>query len=155
VVTVADSRGLTASQPYDVTVRADTQAPGVSLSLSANPAPVGSSVTFLVAATDDVGVAGLTLTLDGRAIALDTNSRATVPMNAARSFAVIPRATDAAGNAGQATASLLVTDPRDTNPPAVDITAPVDDQVLTSSLEVVGTASDPNLVSYTLEVAPV
>jgi RHS repeat-associated protein len=155
VVTVSDPRGLSASQPFDLTLRADTEAPRVNLTLNASPARIGSTVTILVAATDNVGVQSLSLAIDGQPVVLDANGRATVPAGAVGSHVVLARALDAAGNAGQATTNLLVTDPSDASPPVAEITTPVDDQVITSFLNVIGTANDANLISWTLDVAPI
>src|SRR4029079_7510265 len=43
----------------------------------------------------------------------------------------------------------------DQNPPTVAITTPAEGDTITKHVDVIGTASDDNLVSYTLSVAPV
>src|SRR5229473_7823889 len=70
-VTVSDPYGGTASQSYSLTVQGDTQAPHVFLQLTPNPAALGTAVTFLVRASDNVGVAGVTLTVGSSNVALD------------------------------------------------------------------------------------
>jgi RHS repeat-associated protein len=153
-INVSDNRGLSATQSYDITVAADTEAPRVQLLVSANPIDLGATEMFLVLATDNVGVQTLGLTVGGVHVALDANGRASVPMTTAGQVAVVATATDAAGNAGQATGTVTVIDRNVTNAPTVAITAPDDDAVITAPTDVIGTASDPNLVSYTLAVAP-
>jgi RHS repeat-associated protein len=54
----------------------------------------------------------------------------------------------------QASLTLFVVDPTDTNAPDVGITSPVEDQVIRAPMAVVGTANDAHLLSYQLEVAP-
>src|SRR5262249_43571943 len=136
------------------TVKADTQAPKVGLTFSANPVRMGTSVTINVTATDDVGVASLSLTVGGGVIALDTNGRATLPVPKAGQFAVVAQATDAAGNPGQATATLSVIDPTDTQAPTVDLSSLADGTVITAPIDLKGTVSDTNLLSYSVSVAP-
>jgi RHS repeat-associated protein len=154
-LTVADGRGASVSQSFDVTVQADTQAPKVQLTLSANPANIGSQVTFVVNATDNVGVTALSLTVGGTHVALDTTGRATVTMSTAGDVSVVATATDAAGNVGTASGTLTVIDPRVTNPPTVSFDSPADGAVVTAPTDVIGTVSDSSLLYYTLSIAPV
>ncbi len=151
-VTVADGRSAAVTQSFDLAVVADGQTPRVNLFLNGNPVPIRFAVTFVVTATDNVGVRTLELTVGGVAVPLDGGGRATLPMNTAGSFAVVARATDAAGNTGQASTTLTVIDTSDQQPPTVAITAPADDTVITAPTNVVGTASDATLLFYTLEV---
>src|SRR5262249_17938989 len=58
----ADTGGLSATQSYDLMVAADTEPPRVLVLVSANPVDLGSAETFLVFATDNVGVQALGLT---------------------------------------------------------------------------------------------
>jgi RHS repeat-associated protein len=154
-VTVEDSRGAAITQSYDLAVLADGQTPRVSLFISANPAPLGSPVTFAVSATDNVGVTGLSLTINGSPVPLDNAGRVTLLAEPAGDYAIVASASDAAGNTGLATTTLTVIDTSDTQAPTVDLTSPADDAVIRSPVEVRGTATDDNLLYYTLEVAPV
>ncbi|MBX9627946.1 MAG: putative Ig domain-containing protein, partial [Gemmataceae bacterium] len=154
-VTVDDGRGLSVTQTYDLAVLADTKAPRIDLRVSENPVDVGRSVTFLVLATDDVGVTGLSLTVGGVPVALDAAGRATVKMTRAGEVPVVATARDAAGNVSVASGGLSVVDRSDATPPEVNITAPAAGSRITGPVDVVGTASDANLVNYVLEAAPV
>jgi RHS repeat-associated protein len=155
VVTVTDSHGTSATQPYDLTVTADTEAPQVHLSVSSNPVNVGSAVTFVVTATDDVGVQTIGLTVGGSPVPLDANGRATLTMNTVEQVDVVATATDAAGNMGTATSSLTVINPNVAGAPTVALTTPADGAMISAPTDVIGTASDPNLLFYQVDVAPV
>jgi RHS repeat-associated protein len=154
-LTAADDRGAAVSKSFDVTVQADTQAPKVNLSVSASPVDLGTQETFVVTATDNVGVTALGLTVGGTHVALDPTGRATLTMNTAGDIGVVATVSDAAGNAGTASATISVIDPRDTNPPAVSFDTPADGTVITAATNIVGTVSDSNLLYYTLSIAPV
>jgi RHS repeat-associated protein len=154
-ITVSDGRGGSVDQSFAVAVTADTESPQVSVAISANPAGIGSTVTFVVSASDNVGVAGMTLTVGRTPLALDPNGRATLPVKTAGQLAVIATATDAAGNTGKATESLLVIDPTVTGAPTVALSALANNGVITAPVSITGTASDPNLLSYSLEVGSV
>jgi RHS repeat-associated protein len=154
-VRVDDGRAGAVTQEFDLTVSADTEAPRVGIAVSGNPVDLGASVTFIVLASDNVAVTGRTLTIAGAAVALDATGRATVTMNQAGPLEVVAQASDAAGNAGSATGTLVVIDRGDVEAPDVDILAPLDDAVITAPVDVVGTANDANLLFYTLEVKPV
>ncbi len=120
-VVVTDSRGLPASQSFDLMVLADTQAPRVTLSVSPNPVPVDSTVTFVVSTTDNVGVAAVQLTVGGTPVALDSSRRATVPFATVGVVDVVATARDAAGNAASAMTTVLVFDPAATGAPTVSL----------------------------------
>jgi RHS repeat-associated protein len=92
--------------------------------------------------------------VNGTPLALDANGRATVTEAQAGLFNVVATATDPAGNTGRATATLTVIDPTDTQAPVVSLTTPADGAIITAPTDVIGTANDPQLVLYKLEVAP-
>jgi RHS repeat-associated protein len=154
-LTVDDDRGGSVAQSFDVSVEADTQAPKVNLSFSPNPADLGSKVTFLVSAADNVGVTALDLTVGGTPVALDPTGRATLTMNNAGDISIVATASDAAGNIGTASGTLSVINPSVTNPPTVSFDTPADGSVITAPTNVTGTVTDSNLLYYTLSVAPV
>jgi RHS repeat-associated protein len=153
-VSVSDGRGGTVSQQYTLTVSADTEPPQVILTLGANPVTLGTSDLAAVTATDNVGVTLLTLTLDGTPVPIDSMGRATLPDATAGTFTLVATASDAAGNVGTDSQTLTVIDPHVTNAPVVDLTTPADGDMVTAPTQVIGTVQDPNLVSYTLSVAP-
>jgi RHS repeat-associated protein len=153
-VSVSDGRGGRASQQFTLTVGADTEAPQINLTLSANPADLGAPNFAVVTASDNVGVVSLALTMNGTAIPLDSMGRATLPDDTAGVFNLVATASDAAGNVGTNSQTLKVINPQVTNAPIVAISTPADNNTVTAPTQVIGTVQDPNLVSYTLSVAP-
>lgn len=153
-VTVTDNLGATAQQVYDLTVSADTEAPVVRLISTLNPADVGDQVSFQVRATDNRGVTGLQLTLDGSPLTLDRNGIATVTLNQAGTASLVATAYDAAGNQGQATLNLPVIDPTDNTAPIISLAAINGDQPITTFTDIIGSVTDDNLLYYSLAIAP-
>jgi RHS repeat-associated protein len=158
-VTVRDPLGLEASQSYEITVRPDSEAPRVSLSVSTNLANPGDTVRFLVTATDNVGVVSLALTVGGQALALDATGRASLVVNQPGVFEVIATARDAAGNVGtSAPFNLRVFDTSDTAWPVVQIISPDPTRTnnsVTYLTDVIGSVSDDNLEFWRLHYARV
>ena len=112
-------------------------------------------MTITVSATDDV--AGAHARPHGRrtTLSLDAHGSAAYTASAIGHMAIIGTATDAAPETwGTQENDLVVRDPNDHTPPTVSFTigngAPI-----TSPIDVTGTASDPNLIGYTLEAIPV
>jgi len=162
-VTVTDGTGASAEQSFDVTVTADTVAPTVELrplsgyyrSGDDYSAEVGTNVTFVVSATDNVGVTGLRLDVDGVAVAVDGNGLASVPFDSVGSALVSAVAVDAAGNSGAADFEFKVVDFSDTLPPTAILDDAISSEPITSFTDIVGTVTDDGDVEYVLEVAPV
>ncbi len=153
-VTVTDDLGLTASQSFNLVVDPDAQAPVVNLLISPDPINVGQPATIIAQATDNVGVVSRALTINGVAVPLDAQGQATVLNLPGGTYTVVATATDDAGNVGSDTKTLVIIDNSDLNPPTVAITTPADGDTITQPVQVIGTASDANLTSYTLSVAP-
>jgi RHS repeat-associated protein len=152
---VSDGLGGTVSQSFTVTVGADTEAPQVSVQVNPNPLDIGAPATVVVSATDNVGVQTLSLTVNGTPVGLDPTGRGSVTLSQAGQFAVVATATDAVGNTGRATTQLTVINPNVTGAPTVALTGPADGAVISAPTDVIGTASDPHLLFYKVEVAPV
>ena len=68
---------------------------------------------------------------------------------------MVGSATDTFGNVGSQEIDLVVRDPNDHTPPVVAITVPADGAQITAPVSVIGTADDPDLVNYEVDVAPV
>ena len=155
-VRVVDSFGAaSADHAFTVVVAADSTAPSVTLQYSVNPAPINSQVRFLVTASDEVGVAGITLTVAGQGVVLDGNGAATVTMGSTvGSVTVTATARDAAGNVGTFQPVFTLYDPTDLSAPTVSIAAPAADDTITAPVNVTGSVADPQLTSWTLDVAP-
>ncbi len=152
-VKVTDLFGASASQSYDLVVSADTEAPRAFIEVSNSPADLGSDITLLVSATDNVGVESLVLRVDGIPLPLDRSGVAVFRAASVGTFEVVATATDAAGNTETVSTSLTVIDRSDSNAPIVAITSPSDEAVITRPVDVIGTSNDDNLLFYELEVA--
>ena len=169
---VRDSRGAEVKQDYTLTVSADTEAPKVLLqirsgnSVSTNDANVdiGSSVVVRVLATDNVGIGGLALEVDGVSVPLNAAGEATVPTTVLGTIVLRGRATDRSGNLGEKLGSIKVVNsgseqlpptndptlppnpgpaPGDTKAPLVSITSPEIGASVTNIVPIIGTIDDP------------
>jgi hypothetical protein len=114
-VTARDAAGnQRTSTSVSVTVMNDTTAPVVTVMIPGGGAAVTGTVTLMIAATDNVGVAGLQLTLDGVTLVADQPNASYVLMwnsatvtNGAHVLAATAR--DGSGNRGTSTAVVNVT----------------------------------------------
>ena len=122
VATAWDAAGNTATTSITVTVaEVDTTPPVSKLSHNGRSTIyVGNTVTFTVKGTDNVGVTGQTLTLDGEPVELDDNGKASITFTAAGTYEFVATVVDAAGNEG--VASITVTVVEDVTAPTVKIT---------------------------------
>jgi len=153
-ITVEDPFGAGVTQTINLPVLADSQAPLVQLVLSDDPVLVSSNVTFTVNAVDDVRIAAIGLRVGGEAVALDADGRAILRFDTAAEVEAVATAIDVAGNRAEALETVLVVDPSDATAPVVSIASPVDGDMITSFVDIIGTVDDDNLLSYTLSVAP-
>jgi YD repeat-containing protein len=106
-ITVTDAQGARATQVVNLQVVADNEAPKVNLIATTNLLNVGQSVTFEAQATDNIGVVGLTLVVNGQAVALDGQGRATVKFSTVQTVTAVATAIDGA-NLSTTSAPLLV-----------------------------------------------
>ncbi|MGA1842202.1 MAG: putative Ig domain-containing protein [bacterium] len=110
----------------------------------------GETTTITIEAMDDVGIESYDLTVNGNTVPLLGNTGTYI----ATTIGVhIAEATvcDTSGNCDTSSAGFGVRDPSDTTHPDVSITSPATDSELTAPTDLIGTATDNNLVSYTLE----
>ncbi len=132
---------ISSSPPTTVTVK-DTIAPTVSISSPTSGARVSGSVTITAAAADNVGVAKVEFSVDGKLLATDTSGPFTAAWNAnaatLAAHTLTAKAYDQAGNTQTATVSVTVTD---TTAPTVAITKPVTGTSVSRSTNVAITAS--------------
>jgi len=155
VVTVTDALGSSVSAaPYALQVVPDTTPPKVDVTFSPNPPVAGKAFTLTLLSTDDVGVASQTVTVNGVAVALDAKGQAQITETTPGLYTIVASATDPSGNVGSYSTTLLVTDPTVTGAPTVSFTSPAGGDTIKSPTDILGTASDANLVYYALSVAP-
>ncbi|MBU4263973.1 MAG: hypothetical protein KKC76_19125, partial [Proteobacteria bacterium] len=130
---------------------ADFIRPAVTVEVSPDSTYVGTSVTITVSATDNVGVISTSLTVNGAPVALDPSGHATFTSPVAGVFTAVGTATDAAGNVGSSSEQFVFLATGDTTNPIAAITSPADNTKLSAPTDIIGTASDANLIQYTLE----
>jgi RHS repeat-associated protein len=153
---VSDGRGATDTRTFTLNVVADTTAPRVSIVVS--PAllyPWLPSSVVRVSTTDDVGVTGLRILLDGVLVALDANNSFRVPYTAPGNGRIEVYAIDAAGNEGRALARInmrtgLENDPGNNPGEPTAILAIAEGETVGGYVRIRGTALSPDLERYTL-----
>jgi RHS repeat-associated protein len=161
--TVKDAYGLPASRDFTLTVTADTEAPVVRLAVQDDPGTINVAERFRVVATDNVAVVErkLEFRLFGsggawQVIGLDSDGVGRWAFAApAATYELRATATDAAGNPGSDTRTLLVVDPANTQAPTVTLTAPAAGAHVTTLTAVTGSITDTGgLLGWALEYAP-
>jgi YD repeat-containing protein len=109
-ITVTDAQGAVTTQAFTLTTKPDTEKPKVNLIATQNLVERGSSVTLIATATDNTAIANLGLVVNGQAVMLDANGRATLTFNDAGVINAIATATDIAGNSNSADTTIDVVD---------------------------------------------
>lgn len=120
--------------------------PNVAFGSPNNGATVSGSITVQVNASDNVGVASVSLRVNGSTLA----TRTATPYNFAWNTATVPNgshtleaiAADAAGNTAISQIAVEVGNFADVTPPTVRITSPASGARFTTSLAVAATATD-------------
>ncbi|MBD3316819.1 MAG: PKD domain-containing protein, partial [Chitinivibrionales bacterium] len=128
---VTDDGGLTDEQSWIITIQEDVVPPEITVEFSANPIRPGGAVVVTVNATDPVGIASLTVTVDGDAVQMDeSNTFYYQTQNVESDVDIVVTATDALGNETSETFSLRVSDDTDNTAPSVALSyAPADPHV--------------------------
>ncbi|MEI9924473.1 MAG: putative Ig domain-containing protein [Bradyrhizobium sp.] len=112
-----------------------------------------SPVIVHVAASSMAPIEGLTLSVNGQALTLDSHGRATYVPQSPGLFSVVATATDGDGLTGTATTLLKVRDPNDQTAPSSSLDNLPNHTLLTAAMDVQATVSDSNLDSWVLEQA--
>ncbi len=115
------------------------------------PPNVGQTVTITVIAEDNVGINTKSLKINGTNKPLDASGKATFTSPTPGIFVVTGIAYDLAGNEGQISKELIFTASGDTQMPTASISSPADNSKITEPVNIIGTASDANLIRYKLE----
>lgn len=152
-VTVYDAALNTDVQQFAVEVEPDYIAPRITLSASPASVGVGDTTTLSVSLEGSYDASTLALMIDGVAVALDTNLQANYTAASSGAHLAIATVTDATGNTGSSSVAIAVTDASDTTGPVAELTV-LDDAEFTYLHDVTGTASDANLLHYTLSLRP-
>lgn len=124
----------------------DTMPPSVQITSPAAGSTVSNTVTVSVSAADNVGVASVSLTLNGVEVAKLTRSPYTWSWDttayANGSYNLTAIATDTWGNQSAHTVAVSVYNVPDTTPPTVSIVAPAPGSVVSGTVTVQVNASD-------------
>ncbi len=152
-ITATDARGLSTDQSYTLSVSPDAETPRVSILLSSRSINLGQSIDVQVVASDNVAVASTALFVDGVPVTLDANGRVTLTPIAAGIPRLTATATDTTGNVGSTGEAFFVVDPADVTPPTVAIESPISGATIEYLADVIGTATDDALASWSLEAS--
>ena len=114
----------------------------------------GSPVLIHVTASSFAPIAGMTLSVNGQSLPLDSHGRASYTPAVPGQYALSATATDDDGLVGQYSTVLKVRDPNDTGAPVVTLSPSLQNARLTQLTSIVGSVSDTNLDYWTLELAP-
>ena len=125
--------------------------PEVTVTVSPSSVNVGETVTISVTTNDNVGVTSKSLTVNGAPVSLDPMGSATFTSAVAGVFTAVGTASDAAGNVGSSGMEFVFLAAGDTTGPVAAITSPSDNAKLSVPTDIIGTASDANLIQYKLE----
>ena len=130
-VRVADDRGAWIGQGYELKVLLEDELPKVSVWMTADPKAiqVGTTVTFYVAATDNVGVQELSLAVGGTPVALQPAGfghveQGSLKMDVLGAIPLVAKATDTSGQEAQYSVDLNVVEHVDVGAPVVATTSP-------------------------------
>ena len=162
-VVIKDPRGGQAIQTFDVELVADTLAPVISLIERPNNGlrnifPWMGPFVVYARAIDDVAVASLTLTANGKDIPLSANGTATFSFEDWTFQQIVATATaiDSSGNVSQQTVSFDYDLPEGWSGAGVDdiptaiITSPTEAGAVTGVVSIIGTANHEDFAAYQL-----
>jgi choice-of-anchor A domain-containing protein/RHS repeat-associated protein len=153
LVKVSDGQ-LARTQSWSVKVWDGVPPLRVFLNVDPAVANEGDVISLSVAKTGGVSDASLALFVDGDEIALDSMGNASV-VAAGFGLHQVRAVATSGGESVEETTQYLVRNTADVVPPVAVITTPENDDILTESVAIIGTASDANLVAYELYLAPV
>jgi RHS repeat-associated protein len=136
----------------------DTEPPAITVGFDRSPPlySTGTPARLTVSATDAVGVASISVAVDGTAVPVNSSeiSINTTAYGPGSSHTITVIAKDISGNSATTMATFGILDPADTTPPKVSITAPAADAAVTAPVDIIGSVTDANLFEYTLAYAP-
>lgn len=147
-VSARDAAGNTTAVTRNVTVNnADKTAPTVAINAPASGAQVSGMVAIQFAASDNVGVTGVTVTAAGATICTLAGTATSCQWDTAKTangtVTISVTARDAAGNTASAGRSVTVNNPiADQIKPTVAITSPAGGSIVSGSVSVTASATD-------------
>jgi len=124
----------------------DSTPPNVSFLSPSAGATVSSTLSVQVDAADNVGVASVTVSVDGASLGSDSTAPYTFTWDTKSSLngshTLVATAQDAAGNKSTASMSVTVNNIADTTPPSISILSPSNGARISSQVTVLVSASD-------------
>ena len=139
---VSSGTAITLVAPLDVTVIANPQI-----------IDLGGTTTVTVAGVGGAGSLTVALSVNGIDVALDVNGQVVLSGDVIGSNQLVATVTDATETL-TSSSYFSVRDPSDVSGPIAAITTPVSLTEVTAPIDIVGTASDANLVEYILAYSP-
>ena len=125
-----------------LTTVVDTQPPSLSFLGPAASAIIAGSVSVQVSATDNQGVASLTIAVNGTIIGMASSFVWDTTRWTNGSYVLVASARDAAGNTTTASRSVSVRNIKDITPPTVSVTGPAAGSTLSGNVNLTATAAD-------------
>ena len=122
----------------------DTTPPSVSIDAPSDGATVAGAVMISADASDPVGVADVSIAVDGSRVCSDDTEPYTCPWSATGDgdHTIEATAVDNAGNTASATVAVTVATPPDTTAPTVSFTSPAGGATVSGTTSVQASASD-------------
>ncbi|MGL6073447.1 MAG: FG-GAP-like repeat-containing protein [Fimbriiglobus sp.] len=155
-VRVRDGRGSEETRNFNLGVVADTTAPRIAILIQPTLLfPYSPPARVRITVTDDVGVTGIRVLLDGVPVGLDANNSFTVPYTAPGNGRIEVFAVDAAGNEGRALNRIsmrtgLENDPNNAPGEPTAVLDVVEGATVGGFVRIRGTATSPDFERYTL-----
>ena len=151
-IRATDQRGASSDQTFEITVVPDTEAPNVSISIPAGAVfDLGQPIEITVNVIDDSPIADLDVTIDGQAVALNSENQFTYTPTSSSLPVIEVIATDSSGNVSVTEQRLRVLDPNDVTGPEVNIDSPAINSQVTYLTDVAITVNADDLFDWQLE----
>jgi large repetitive protein len=153
-VTVTDAIGAVVTQTYNLEVLADNIAPVINLVSGTNIANIGETISFVVQASDNVGIKSTQLLINNQAVTLDSNGVGTYTVTTAGIVTATAIVTDINGNTSTKNSTVNIIDPTDVEAPIINLDlSGIVNGIVTGRTDIKGTVTDTNLDYYIVEVA--
>lgn len=152
-IRASDPSGRAAEQRYDLVIAAGTEPPRI-LSTPALGAKAGSTYTYAAKIADPDDTRHVFTVVGPNGMTVDNQGTVTwaVPNGTAGSFPVTLTVRDEGGKSESQSFSIGVAAQGKVTPPMAAMTAPANNAIITQPTDVMGTASDPALAGYKLEL---
>jgi RHS repeat-associated protein len=156
---VSDEKGGLAEQSYTISVKTvtiddDFVPPHIKLTVLRPVVLVGDTVGIVVSATDNLGIQALALSVNDENLFIDESGKGYYSSSQPGIFQAKAKAIDLAGNEASAQAEIRFIIEGQDDYPEARISDPAYGTQISEPTNIIGTASDKNLVRYTLAYSP-